>query len=74
MLASPVNNVFFTDSPVGGGQCIDSSRKDTNFRFSLDLYSESKLANDVECDLRLVGGYRGGAMPDPTREEEGRRW
>ena len=46
------------------------SRKDTNFRFSLDLYSESKLATDVECDLRLVGGYRGGSMPEPTREEE----
>ncbi len=44
--------------------------KGTDLKFTVDLYSESKIATDVECALRLVGGYKGGEMPEPTREEE----
>ena len=45
-------------------------KKGTDLKFTVDLYSESKIATDVECALRLVGGYKGGEMPEPTREEE----
>ena len=35
--------------------------------FSLDVYSESAIAVDLGCELRLVGGWRGNLLKTKKR-------
>lgn len=45
-------------------------KKGVAYLFAIDLYFECTLATEVGEKLRLVGGFRGGAMPEATLREE----